>query len=405
MPPLASSAAHIEDLPYLDLDEYAQSPYPVIRRLHEQGPLARSERGVEVLDYALASMLLKDRRLRPPSTEDYLAKGASDLLAEFVRHGDLLFMPEERHHTVRKIFAKGFAVRRLELHRPAIEALAERLLAAIIPTGRADMVSQYTERFASMSLCTILGVPTEEVDGFVDAAMDLRYIAAHEIGPHLDLLDTCLATLRSYVTPMLEERRTTPREDFLTSLIEAERSEGRITPDELIWGTVNLLLAGTDTTNFQLASSLHAFAKHDIWDRLADEPDRLSVALNEAARMVPVPAMLGRVALEDVEIAGVSIPTGQTIKLNLLAAGRDPRVFPDPDSFRLDRGERFAILFGVGSHSCIGAPLASMELEIGARTALDRLTSVQLDGEVEMLSWRDTFAGVGKLPMTFAERR
>ncbi|TAK68825.1 MAG: cytochrome P450 [Actinomycetota bacterium] len=401
----ATATEGIEALPFFDLDAFRTDPFAVVDELHQQGALlARSDRGVEVLSRDLVRDWFKDDRFRVPNVHDYAAKGGSELLTHFVEHGDLLFMSPERHRRVRQIFARAFAVRRVREYREAIVAHGEHLLAQFAEAGEADLAVQFTSRFAPGALCSVLGIPLDEVDHFVDAAQDLRFIVAHPIAPHLDRLDKCLGTLHDYVVPLLAERTARPREDYLTDLIAAA-GDGRLTPDELVWGTVNLLLAGSDTTARQLASSLYFMIAEGIWEQMAAEPDQIRTAIDESTRLLPVAFVLVRVPLVDVVVGGTRIPAGTTVLLNNFAAGRDPAAFDAPATFSLDRKlPIFPTVFGAGPHHCIGEQLAWLEMTSGAQLLTGALTDLQFAADTTFQTWTEPFSGPIAMPVTFSRR-
>jgi pimeloyl-[acyl-carrier protein] synthase len=109
----------------------------------------------------------------------------------------------------------------------------------------------------------------------------------------------------------------------------------------------------------------------------------------------------GRIAREDVEIAGKTIRKGQAVMAVMAAANRDPERFPDPDALILDRKDNKHVAFGWSSHFCFGAPLARMEAQISFETILRRLPNLEL--ATDKLMWRNNsgLRGLTALPVTF----
>ncbi|SVE24860.1 uncharacterized protein METZ01_LOCUS477714, partial [marine metagenome] len=111
--------------------------------------------------------------------------------------------------------------------------------------------------------------------------------------------------------------------------------------------------------------------------------------------------MTGRVAFEDVEFSGVTIPKGEQVLTLLGAANRDPEQYDDPEGFRVDRQNVQPTSFGGGIHHCLGAPLARLEGEIALSTLIKRLPNMRLANDE--LDWRKTFTlrGLSALPVVW----
>jgi cytochrome P450 len=390
-------------LPELDLDSFRSDPAATLDALRPNR-IVRSLRGYEVIAYDLAGELLADQRLRPMSAADFSAHGATPYIADFVDKGIFLFMAPERHREIRKIFVRGFGGQQMKNHQDVMHDIANRLINELLERGQADLVESFTQQFAAESLSRLLGFPAEDIPQFVHAALDLRHLVFVPMEPHIAKIEGALDTLREYATNLLAERRRNPQDDFLSSLIEAEQIHGRLTTDEVVWGTVNLLLGGIDTTNFQLASTLMHLINHDAWERAAADPDVRLAAIEEATRLTPVSTMLGRKVHETIEIDGISLPVGADVRINMVAAGRDPAHFDDPHTFRLDRTTPFRIIFGAGVHQCVGRPLATPELRIGCELLTTRLTNIRLTDAPVMHSWTEAFYGPHTLPASFERR-
>lgn len=388
----------------LDLDAFREDPAAELDRLRPNR-LVRSVRGYEVISYDLVASLLSDDRLHPMSAKDFAKASGSDYIGEWVDKGVFLFMPPERHGPIRRIFQRGFGGKQIKNHQEVMYSIGNRLVDELLARGEGELVNDFTQQFAAESLCRLIGFPAEDIPQFLHAALDLRYQVFVPMAPHVPKIEAALDTLHAYTLPLMEKRRRDPQEDFLSILIEMENVEGGLTTDEVIWGAVNLLLGGIDTTNFQLASTLQHLIRHDAWDRAGADPEVRLAAIEESTRLTPISTMLSRKAHADVEIDGIVIPKGSDVRLNMVGAGRDPARFDDPHAYRLDRKPPyFPIIFGTGPHACIGRALAVPELRIGTELITARLGNVALTAEPEMHEWTDAFYGPYTLPATFSGR-
>lgn len=388
----------------LDLDAFAADPAAELDRLRPNR-IVRSVRGYEVISYDLVAAFLADGRLQPMSAQDFAKASGSDYVAEWVDKGVFLFMPPERHGPIRRIFQRGFGGKQIKNHQEVMYGIATRLIDELLDRKEGDLVNDFTQQFAAESLCRLIGFPAEDIPQFLHAALDLRYQVFVPMAPHVPRIEAALDTLHAYTLPLIERRRRDPKEDFLSILIEMENVEGGLTTDEVIWGAVNLLLGGIDTTNFQLASTLLHLIRQREWDAAAADPEVRLAAIEESTRLTPISTMLSRKARVDVEVDDIVIPAGSDVRLNMVGAGRDPTKFVDPHTYRLDRSPPyFPIIFGNGPHACIGRALAVPELRIGTELITARLTDVALSAEPEMHSWTDAFYGPYTLPATFGRR-
>jgi cytochrome P450 len=163
---------------------------------------------------------------------------------------------------------------------------------------------------------------------------------------------------------MVAHRRRNLTDDLLSQLIRAEDDGDRLSAAELTMLAETLLMAGTDTTRNQLAAAVQVLADHpDQWTLLAHHPELAPNAVHELMRYCPVIFTTMRRAVEDVELAGVRIPAGTLVIVNTAAANRDPAVYDHPDRLDITReGPATMLTFGGGSHYCLGAHLARLEL-------------------------------------------
>ena len=165
-------------------------------------------------------------------------------------------------------------------------------------------------------------------------------------------------------------------------MMRAEVDGDRLSHDELLTLAATLLMAGTDTTRNQLAAAVQVFCDHpDQWRLLAEHPELAPQAVEEAMRFSPVIFMTMRIAVDDVELGGVTIPAGTFIIANTAAANHDPAVYDEPDRFDITReGAPAMLTFGGGIHYCLGAHLARIELAEALTTMARRMPNIRCTG-------------------------
>jgi cytochrome P450 family 150 subfamily A5 len=179
----------------------------------------------------------------------------------------------------------------------------------------------------------------------------------------------------------VEDRRREPRADVITGLATATFPDGSL-PEviDVVRIAANLFAAGQETTVRLLASALQLLAERpDLQQRLRDERDRIPNFVEETLRYESPVKGDFRLARVPATVAGVDIPAGTTMMVCNGAANRDPRRFPEPNEFLVDRANaRQHLAFGHGIHTCPGAPLARAEARVSVERLLDRMDDITI---------------------------
>lgn len=202
-----------------------------------------------------------------------------------------------------------------------------------------------------------------------------------------------LEALGEFLAPMIDTRRTDPGDDLLSDLCVAEYDGAPLPFEEIRAMAAFLLTAGVETTERALSSVLrHLFEDPDRWAALRADPGLVPSVAVETLRVFSPVQGVTRSALEDVEVLGTPIPTGDRFLLLLASANRDATRFDDPHTFRLDRfvddAERHwtaaghILPFGAGRHYCMGSQLAKVEMYRALEALLDRVASARFVDDV-----------------------
>ncbi|WP_235078974.1 cytochrome P450 [Amycolatopsis orientalis] len=306
-------------------------------------------------------------------------------------------MDDPRHLLLRKITIGSFTAKRVENWRGRVHEVTTALLDEAAERGQFDFVKVVSERLPLLIFATMLGVPRE------DAPLLLRWtnmIASEDPdhAPDPDSLATARTELFAYFHALAEERRKDPRDDLVSLLVHAEVEGQRLRPDELDPYFLLLTVAGNETTRNLLSGSVAVLGETDQWDRLAAEPGLLKPGIEEMLRWTSPVINMRRTALTDTELHGKTVRAGDKVVLWFSSANRDERVFDEPDTFRLDRDPNRHVAFGAGTHFCLGAHLARLEIRTFYQELLDRGTRFELAGEpVRLLS--NWFRGIKSLPV------
>ncbi|HEV2370297.1 MAG TPA: cytochrome P450 [Acidimicrobiales bacterium] len=401
--------AHYQEagLPILNpFDISPDNPDGPVRTLVEEGmPLAATPFGVAVLRYEDVSDLLHDPRLRGPGDDILTMQGITEGRLFRRNQEILLFMEGEDHHRLRRLVSKAFTPRAVDRLRPMMrETFGERLM-EVAPRGSCDAVPDLCESYPIHVICALVGVPSHDWPLFSRWADIILQSLSFEVAAKLEMIEQAIEEIDAYVSDLIAQRRRAPGDDLLSGLIAVEEQGDRMTAAELLAVTNMMLVAGTDTTRNQLGLALHAFATHpDQWKLLASRPELAPAAVEETIRFSAATGGLPRVALEDIELHGVTIPAGTFVTLLSGTANHDPAVLDRPDELDITRAlpNNFHLLtFGGGPHYCLGANLARAELQEALSLAAPVLRDLSLDGAPE---WREPFGiwGPRRLPLRWS---
>jgi len=372
------------------------------RSAREQSWYARTPLGLLVLRYDDVDWLLRDRRWRELGADALAGAGISDgPLWEWF--GQILSNKEGAEHTrLRGLVSKAFTPRRVEKLRPVMRATALEFLDRFSGTGGCEFVSAFAAPYPVRVIGALIGVPPEDFARFHAWSRDLSLAFGSRIAEERPRIEAALGNLCDYVDGLLAARRRAPRDDLVSALLAVEEAGDRLGPDELRAMVTVLIFGGQDTTQCQLACAAATFAAHpEAWKRLAEKPALAAGAAEEVLRYEPAGSGSPRLALEDLEHNGLSIPAGTVALPSGPAANRDPAVYADPDRFDIERVHPQPMLtFGGGVHYCLGASLARAELQEALPLLARRMPALAADGPA---SWRRgaLIRGPEELPLRF----
>ena len=306
------------------------------------------------------------------------------------------------HTRLRKLVTRAFTARAVERLRPRIEDLAATLVDDLRKQGPpADFVTAFALPLPAGLIAELMGVPREDVPRLQRWLEHILSVSAHTE----EETRTALQELTGYLVRLVAARREAPGDDLTSDLIQARDEGDRLSEEDLVFMLHLLLAGGYETTSTFLPNALVTlFRQRDQWDRLCADPDLADTAVEELLRYVPiVRSGLERVATEDVELSGVTVPAGSTVLPIVNAAHFDPALTHDPTTLDVGRAPTAHLGFGHGVHHCVGAALGRLELTIALRTLVTELPRLRLAVPEEDLVWKEGLItrGPRDLPVTW----
>ena len=177
-------------------------------------------------------------------------------------------------------------------------------------------------------------------------------------------------------------------------------SPRRLTPQECTEFGILLVSAGTETVARLLGWAGLILADHpEQLAALVQDPSLIPNAIEELLRYESPSPVQGRWLTQEVELHGQLIPANSKVLLLTGSAGRDERVYPEPDQFDIRRNFRLHVAFGYGIHFCLGAALARMEGKIALEETFKRYKSWTVDKERSVPLHTSTVRGYQQLPI------
>jgi cytochrome P450 len=327
-------------------------------------------------------------------------RGLESILAE-----SLMGMDPPEHSRLRKLVAGAFTEKRMQALRPDVTRIVDSLLDEMIAGPRpTDLVRSFSLLLPSRVICSLLGVPPDDLDSFHGWSNTLFADWSRTV----EEMAGAYAAINGYMAELVARKRMEPADDLISVLIAARDSGDKLSEAELVRFCFGLLMAGHETTANQLNMSFVALCRHPAeLARLRADPDLIPAAVEELLRFVQIAGKgsipPARVTKEEVCLGGVTIPAGEAVLPLMNVANRDPAAFPDPNRLDLRREPKTHVTFGAGTHHCLGAQLARMELQEGLHGLLTRLPGLRMAVPVAEIEFREghLLASMRELPVTW----
>jgi cytochrome P450 len=327
-----------------------------------------------------------------PSADAYLRHSAP------VMGKTIQCMRGDEHRRNRGLVSVGFRPRLMkEFVEAFLTPVAHQLVDAFAGRGEADLVAEYTTRYAFTVITRLLDFPPtdfEQLKRWGDGLLDFPW---NPEGAH-----AASREFTAYLKPIVDERRRNPGEDLLSSLATAEIDGERLTDEEIFSFARLLFPAGADTTYRGLGSLLYAVLSHrEAFEAVQQDPAFIPDVVHEALRWEPPTALLPRFAPKEVVWAGCPIPANSWVIYAITSANRDRAIFADPERFDPWRKEREYVTFGHGLHFCLGSHLARRELEVSLAVISERLPDLELVDPERVRISGTVLRGPKALPVRF----
>jgi len=387
------------DLDLLDGALYAGDPEPAYAWLRDRAPAYYDEtnrlwalsRHADVVAVETdPERFTSSRGFRPGLPSDASMIGKDD--------------PE--HAAQRRLLNRRFTPHAVRTLEPRLRAAVARLVDGFARRGSCDLVRELATPLPVIAILELLGFEAEEWPRFARWSETLNSAGG---GPRYFHAGVAAAfeEFRAEALRLVAERRARPRDDLVSRMLTAAGGELPRTDDEIALEALLLLNGGSDTTRHVIGGAALALLRHPgELRRLAADPRLLPVAVEEFVRWVTPILNMRRTAARDLVLHGRTLREGDEVLLLYAAANRDERAFADPQRFDTGRDPNPHLAFGFGTHFCLGASLARLELRLVFEELLRRLREPRLAQGCEPRTVPNAFTrGLASLPLEFAPER
>ena len=369
------------------------NPYPVLARAREERPIfwMPAERMWCVTQHEDCLAVLRDpetfssrnmggNQVEPPSM---FRKALPD---GFPTRVNFAGIDPPEHTRLRRLVQPGFTPKVLRQYESDFEATAEGLLDRAEDDGELDLIAGFGGPYAGSSITGMFGLAIDDYDQYERwIAASLAVMFAPPSGYDEEEEETLkraetLVEVDEYLEGLINERRSSDGEDFLSTLMRSGEGEESLTDGELKGTLCLLLLAGTHTTSNLIANmTLNLLSDRTHWDAVLSHPDTIPAVVEESLRLCGPSRGVYRETTREVELCGQRIPAGEAIYVCLASANHDRSVFPDPERFDPGR-ENLSSHIGMSrwTHFCLGAPLAKILARIALGALLRRFPDMEI---------------------------
>jgi cytochrome P450 family 142 subfamily A polypeptide 1 len=315
----------------------------------------------------------------------------------------MIDMDDPAHRQRRKLVSTGFTPRRVRDHEDSIRRTTDLLIDAVAERGACDFVWDIAAWLPLIVIGDALGVAPPDREQLLRWSDDLLRGLGTDDPVLLERQMLASAGYAEYAARVIAARRAAPGDDLMSVLVGAEVDGDRLGDDEIVMESLLILIGGDETTRHVITGGAYQLlADRSRWEALRREPGLLPVAVEEMLRWVSPIKNMARTATADVELGGRRIGAGEKLLLLYPSANRDEAVFPDASTFDIRRSPNEHVAFGFGTHFCLGASLARLELRVVFEQLLARLPDLALaDGREPAHRPANFVSGYESMPVTF----
>jgi len=384
----------------MDVAEYPLDPFPHYERMRATAPVFEDDQSGSwhVFRYDDVQRVLSEHATFSSRLGGDSPSGSGQLFA-----ASLITTDPPRHRQLRSLVTQAFTPKAVDALAPRIAGLTSELLDGIMARGSADLIQELAYPLPVIVISELMGIPAQDRERFKHWSDVI--VSQTRTGPASGDHSATASEMIGYFVALIDQRRSRPGRDLISTLLAAEIDGQKLTVPELLGFCSLLLVAGNETTTNLIGNAVLCLAESPgTLKRVLTEPALLPQTLEEVLRFrSPVQSMY-RVAVAETVLGGQRIPAGAPIVAWIGSANRDGQQFQRPAEFDADRNPNRHLAFGHGIHFCLGAPLARLEARIAVEALLARLPGLSLARDAQLERMESTIVyGLRALPVTWQQ--
>jgi cytochrome P450 family 142 subfamily A polypeptide 1 len=386
------------DIDLLDGSFYSEDPHPHYAWMRENAPVYFDEAG-GVWGFASYAAVLGASR--DPAT----FSNAGGIRPDNGPLPMMIDMDDPEHLKRRKLVNRGFTPRRVRDMEQHIHRTVDEIIDSVCERGECDFVRDIAAPLPMILIGDMLGVQPEDRDDLLRWSDDM--VSSQSGNASDDAImaaATAFTEYTEYSNRVVNDRRTNPTDDLVSVLVHAEVDGDRLEHDEVLHESLLILVGGDETTRHVISGGMEQLLLHpEQRTLLADDPSKITVAVEEMLRWVSPIKNMCRTVTRDTAFMGQQLLEGQKCMLLYESANRDEAKFVDPFRFDVERDPNEHLAFGFGAHFCLGNSLARLELKIMMERLLARLPDLELASDADALPRRKAnfISGLESMPVRF----
>ncbi len=385
-----------DDIRLLDGYWYQQQPLDHYRWMRENAPIYWDPVG------EIWGVTLHDDVQLVSRTPQVYCSGKSSRPERDTWIPSMINLDDPDHKRRRNLVNRGFTRRRVDDHEPKIRRIVGELIDRVIERGECEFVHEVAAPLPMIVIGDMLGVAPEDRDKLLQWSDDLvTGIGIDDPAIRDRQIQASLAYF-DYAKKVFADRKAVPTDDLMSVLCHSEIDGEKLSEEEILQESLLILVGGDETTRHVMTEGTEALIRNPAErQKLVDDPSKITVAVEEMLRWVSPIKNMNRTATCDVELRGQKVREGDRLLLLYQAANRDERVFAEPERFDVERSPNEHVAFGgFGTHFCLGASLARLELRVFFEELLERLPGLELASDDPLPMRASNFiVGIEEMPV------
>lgn len=362
-------------------EEFREDPYPILRKVRSA---ARVLPDGELGRYIYTShddvkSILRDKALWSDPRKARPGTFTREFLGNEDEEPSMLMMDDPDHRRLRMLVSKPFTPAAVERWREPVRAIVQNVLDEI-EAEEFDLIGQFAGPIPTIVIASMLGIDPAMRASFKSWSDTSVKIAFNPFSTaeQIEAGQRAMKSLDDFFAAEIETRRQNPGDDLLSDMIRAEEEGQKLTVAEIIAQCNLLLVAGNVTTTDLIGNGVKALLDHpEQLEKLRQDPGLIGNAVEEMLRFDSPVTNSGRISNRVMNLGGCPVEAGESLSTSLAAANRDPAVYPEPDSFDVQRKDTHHQSFGGGIHLCLGAHLARLEAQEAVLGLLSRYPQLE----------------------------